>query len=91
MNVFRNYYAQDGMILFTHSPRRQDQKIMELMESMYRDIQTRETGYEWKVQSDFFMLIYLLVTKYRKQEILPEEIRHYRKLNRLSMITGYMG
>ena len=90
MNVFRNYYAQDGMILFTHSPRRQDQKIMELMESMYRDIQTRETGYEWKVQSDFFMLIYLLVTKYRKQEILPEEIRHYRKLNRLSMITGYI-
>ena len=88
MNVLRNVETGGGLILFTHSPKRQDSKIMELIGSMYQELQERGSEYEWKVQSDFFMLVYLLLTKYRKREILPEEIRHYRKLNRLSTITG---
>ena len=90
MNVLRNVETGGGLILFTHSPKRQDSKIMELIGSMYQELQERGSEYEWKVQSDFFMLVYLLHTKYRKREILPEEIRHYRKLNRLSTITGYI-
>ena len=90
MNVLRNVETGEGLILFTHSPKRQDSKIMELIGSMYQELQERGREYEWKVQSDFFMLVYLLLTKYRKREILPEEIRHYRKLNRLSTITDYI-
>lgn len=90
MNVLRNVETGGGLILFTHSPKRQDSKIMELIGSMYQELQERGSEYEWKVQSDFFMLVYLLLTKYRKREILPEEIRHYRKLDRLSTITGYI-
>ena len=90
MNVLRNVETGEGLILFTHSPKRQDSKIMELIGSMYQELQERRSEYEWKVQSDFFMLVYLLLTKYRKREILPEEIRHYRKLNRLSTITDYI-
>ena len=90
MNVLLNVETGGGLILFTHSPKRQDSKIMELIGSMYQELQERGSEYEWKVQSDFFMLVYLLLTKYRKREILPEEIRHYRKLNRLSTITGYI-
>lgn len=90
MNVLRNVETGGGLILFTHSPKRQDSKIMELIGSMYQELQERGSEYEWKVQSVFFMLVYLLLTKYRKREILPEEIRHYRKLNRLSTITGYI-
>ena len=90
MNVLRNVETGGGLILSTHSPKRQDSKIMELIGSMYQELQERGSEYEWKVQSDFFMLVYLLLTKYRKREILPEEIRHYRKLNRLSTITGYI-
>ena len=90
MNVLRNVETGGGLILFTHSPKRQDSKIMELIGSMYQELQERGSEYEWKVQSYFFMLVYLLLTKYRKREILPEEIRHYRKLNRLSTITGYI-
>ena len=90
MNVLRNVETGEGLILFTHSPKRQDSKIMELIGSMYQELQERGSEYEWKVQSDFFMLVYLLLTKYRKREILPEEIRHYRKLNRLSTITDYI-
>lgn len=90
INVFRNYCVENGMILFTHSPRRQDQKIMELIESMYCGLKDRKMGYEWKVQSDFFLLVYLLITKYRRKEIHPEEFHYYQKLNRLSVITGYI-
>ena len=90
MNVLRNVETGEGLMLFTHSPKRQDSKIMELIGSMYQELQERGSEYEWKVQSDFFMLVYLLLTKYRKREILPEEIRHYRKLNRLSTITDYI-
>ena len=90
MNDLRNVETGEGLILFTHSPKRQDSKIMELIGSMYQELQERGSEYEWKVQSDFFMLVYLLLTKYRKREILPEEIRHYRKLNRLSTITDYI-
>ena len=90
MNVLRNVETGEGLILFTHSPKRQDSKIMELIGSMYQELQERGSEYERKVQSDFFMLVYLLLTKYRKREILPEEIRHYRKLNRLSTITDYI-
>lgn len=90
MNVLRNVETGEGLILFTHSPKRQDSKIMELIGSMYQELQERGSEYEWKVQSDFFMLVYLLLTKYRTREILPEEIRHYRKLNRLSTITDYI-
>lgn len=90
MNVLRNVETGEGLILFTHSPKRQDSKIMELIGSMYQELQERGSEYEWKVQSDFFMLVYLLLTKYRKREILPEEIRHYRKLNLLSTITDYI-
>ena len=90
MNVLRNVETGEGLILFTHSPKRRDSKIMELIGSMYQELQERGSEYEWKVQSDFFMLVYLLLTKYRKREILPEEIRHYRKLNRLSTITDYI-
>ena len=90
MNVLRNVETGEGLILFTHSPKRQESKIMELIGSLSQELQERGSEYEWKVQSDFFMLVYLLLTKYRKREILPEEIRHYRKLNRLSTITGYI-
>ena len=90
MNVLRNVETGGGLILFTHSPKRQDSKIMELIGSMYQELHERGCEYEWKVPSDCFMVVYLLLRKCRKREILPEEIRHYRKLNRLSTITGYI-
>ena len=89
INIFKNYYNEEGIILFTHSPRTQDSKIMNLVDKMYGGVLRKEEGYEWKVQSEFFMLVYLLITKYRKQ-IAAEEIKRYRKLKKLSTITDYI-
>lgn len=90
LKLFEDYYIGNQMILFTHDPKKQDQKIMELIQEIYKGYMEKKTGYEWKVKSDFFMIVYLLVTKYRQREISTELIRHHKKLDQLSMITAYI-
>ena len=63
---------------------------MQLIGEMYDTYNKRECGYELKVQSHFYLLIYLLVTKYRITDISEEMIRYNKKLNRLSTITAYI-
>ena len=63
---------------------------MKLIGDMFRTYTEKGCGYELKVQSQFYMLVYLLVTKYRQTEVSPEVVRLGKKLNRLSAITDYM-
>lgn len=88
--TFENYYTDERFIYFSHSSRLQDEEVMKLVEDMYLTYTEKKCGYELKVQSQFFMLVYILVTKYRKTEVSPELVRHSRKLNKLSAITAYM-
>lgn len=88
--VFQNYYTDELFIRFSHSPHRQDEKVMGLVDEMYQTYMEGKMGYELKVQSQFYMLIYLLVTKYRKTEVNASAVRHSKKLDRLSVITGYI-
>ena len=90
LSTFENYYTDERFIYFSRSSRLQDDEVMKLIEDMYRTYRARECGYELKVQSQFYMLIYILVTKYRKMEVNPEMVRIGKKLNRLSAITDYM-
>ena len=57
---------------------------------MYRVYSEKKTGYEFKVQSLFYRLLYLLVSKYRKTDLDAERIKANKKLNKLSMITDCM-
>lgn len=88
--TFEKYYTDERFIYFSHSSRLQDEEVMKLIEEMYRVYMEKACGYELKVQSQFYMLVYLLVSKYRKMEVNPELVRSNRKLNRLSAITDYM-
>ncbi|MEF9940940.1 MAG: AraC family transcriptional regulator [Lachnospiraceae bacterium] len=90
LKIFEDYFTDDQFIAFSHSARVQDEQITELISSMYQTYSVRHIGYELKVQSQFFLLLYLLVTKYRKTEVSPEVIRRNKKLNHLSTITTYM-
>lgn len=88
--TFEKYYTDEKFIYFTHSSRLQDEEIMRLAGAMYHTYAKKECGYELKVQSQFYELLYILVTKYRKIEVNEELIKNNRKLNRLSVITAYM-
>ncbi len=88
--VFENYYTDEQIIAFSHEPSVQDKRVMELIGEMYDIYARQQCGYDFQVQSGFYKLLYLLVTKYRVKEVTHEMVRSYRRLNRLSEITAYL-
>ena len=88
--TFEKYYTEERFIYFSHSSRLQDEEVMKLIGDMYETYAKKKCGYELKVQSQFYMLIYLMVTKYRETDVDGEMVKHNRKLNKLSTITAYM-
>lgn len=90
LTTFENYFTEESFICFTHSARTQDEQVMELIREMYETYTAGKSGYELKVQSHFFLLLYLMVTKYRKLEVSDEVVRMRKNLNKLSAITTYI-
>lgn len=88
--IFERYYTDDEFIFFSHSAGIEDHEMMELVGDMYRTYVERAYGYEFKVQSLFYHLVYLLVTKYRETEVSSDFVKRSRKLDKLSMILSYM-
>lgn len=88
--TFEKYYTDEKFIYFSHSIRIQNEEVMRLIGDMYDRYVEKACGYELEVQSQFYMLLYILVTKYRKTEVNEKVIRNNRKLDRLSRITAYM-
>ena len=89
-SAFKKYFTEDEFILFSHQTRTQDERVMSLLKGMCEVYVKRECGYEFKLQSSFYMLLYLLVTGYRETEVDDAVVRNYKKLNRLSAITAYI-
>lgn len=90
LSVFERYFTDEQFILFSHSPREQDKQFMSILDELYQTYTLQRTGYDYKAQSQFYMLLYLLVSKYRKTDVNPDVVRHNRKLRRLSAITTYI-
>ena len=90
LTTFERYYTDDGFIYFSHSSRIQDEEVMGVFEKMDRIYVEKKTGYEYKVQSLYYRLLYLLVSKYRKTHLDAEKVRANKKLNKLSTITDYI-
>ena len=90
LKTFEDYFTGERFIYFSHSSRLQDENVMRLIEDMYQTYVEKDVGYELKVQSHFYMLIYLLVSKYREINVDDEMVKSNKKLNKLSSITGYM-
>ena len=90
LTTFERYYTDEKFIYFTHSRRIHDEEFMQVIRDMYDAYEKKEVGYDLKVQSYFYELIYLLVSKYREVSVDSEMIRSSKKLNKLSAITAYM-
>ena len=50
----------------------------------------KDCGYEMKVKSQYYMLLYLLVTKYRELDVSRDAVKRSKKLTKLSAITNYI-
>ena len=90
LETFKKYYTDERFIYFSHSRRLQDEEVMRVIQNMYEIYIDRSFGYELKVQSHFYHLLYLLVSKYREVNVNEEMIKNTKKLNKLSKITAYM-
>ena len=90
LKVFEKYYTGEQFIWFTHEPGRKDARFMELLEELYKTYCEKQCGYDMKMNSIFYHLLYLLVKEYRLTEVENAFVRKNKNLNKLSTITAYM-
>lgn len=90
LKLFENYYTGEQFVWFTHEPGRRDDRFMELIKALYRTYSEKPCGYDMKMNSIFYQIMYLLVKDYRLTEADDESVRRNKNLNRLSAITSYM-
>lgn len=90
LKMFEEYYTDEQFIWFTHGPGEKDERFMELLREMYRVYMERQIGYNLKVKSVFYNIMYLLIKEYRLTRIDQDFLRKNRNLNRLAPITSYM-
>ncbi len=90
LDTFKDYYTDENFIYFSHDSHAQDAEVMRLIDRMYETYSTKKCGYDLKVRSQFYELLYLLVTRYRQADVDEDTVRRNQKLNRLTEVTSYM-
>ena len=90
LKMFEEYFTVEQFIWFTHEPGKKDEGFMELLKELYRVYTERQIGYNLKVKSIFYNIMYLLIKEYRLTQIDQDSVRKNRNLSRLSTITSYM-
>ena len=63
---------------------------VQLLEELYKTYCEKQCGYDMKMNSIFYHLLYLLVKEYRLTEVEDAFVRKNKNLNKLSAITSYM-
>lgn len=90
LTLFENYFTDEQFIAFSHSSRDQDEEFMGILKELYQTYIDQKIGYDFRAKGLFYQFLYLLVSKYRKEQVNPKVIRHNKGLNRLSQITSYL-
>ncbi len=90
LKTFERYFTGEQFISFTHDAKAQDEKVMSLISSIYETYSKKKYGYDLKVLGLFYECLYQLVTRYRETEVSQDMLKKNQKLNRLSVITGYV-
>ncbi len=90
LKLFEDYFTGEQFIWFTHEPGRRDERFMELLKALYETYCEKKCGYDMKMNSIFYNIMYLMVKDYRLMDLDDDFIRKNKNLNRLSSITSYM-
>lgn len=90
LKMFEDYFTGEQFIWFTHEPGKRDERLMYLLKELYQTFQDKKCGYDMKMKSIFYQIMYLLIKDYRLTEVDQSYMRKNRNLNRLSSITAYM-
>ncbi len=90
LKAFEDYFTAEQFIWFSHEPGRRDERFMELVRELYQVYDEKQCGYDMKMRSIFFHILYYLVRDYRVTGLDEEFMRKNRNMARLSAITSYM-
>ena len=90
LKLFEDYFTGEQFIWFFHEPGRRDERFMELIRELYGTYGRKACGYDLKMKSLFYQIMYLLVKDYRLMEVDDASVRKNKNLNKLSAITSYM-
>lgn len=90
LKTFSDYFTGEQYIRFTHEAKKQDVQVVDLIREMFAAYGKKEAGYDMRVKSGYYMLLYLLVSVYRELDVKDELLKQNRKLNKLTPITNYM-
>ena len=87
--LFETYLRDTDHLWFARSGEK-DRELAGLIQRMQAAYEDRRPGYLFRILSDFYELMYLLVTDYRMMEVDEERRKQNRNLDRLSRITNYI-
>lgn len=90
VKLFEDYFTGEQFIWFSHEPGRRDEKFMVMLRELYQNYEQKNCGYDMKMRSIFYNIMYYLVKDYRVTEVEEEFMRKNRNMTRLSTITSYM-
>lgn len=90
LDMFREYLREGQFIQFTHNRSVKDEEVMNIIRNMQSDYEEKRYGYVMQVKSNFYKLMFYLVTEYQEQEITQDMLNRNKRMNRLSEITAYM-
>ena len=90
LKLFEDYFTGEQFIWFSHEPGRRDERFMELVRELYGVYCRKACGYDLKMKSIFYQIMYLLVKDYRLTEVDEAFVRKNKNLNKLSAITSYI-
>lgn len=86
-------FKVDEYLLFRHTPegyKESDAAFVHLIGQMYEAYAEKRYGYELKVLSDYYAMMYRLVTDYRDERIDEEKRSRSRRMEKLCGITSYI-
>jgi AraC-like DNA-binding protein/quercetin dioxygenase-like cupin family protein len=90
VGLFDGYKREEPYISFRLGKEKENQALMNLVKDMYEVYEAGEYGYELKVKSLFYELLYLLLTCFQEQGMDATVIKQKRHLDKLSQVTRYM-
>lgn len=88
--AFGGYMDEGEYLTFSRKGEAEDERLKALVTEMFQVYEKRGLGYELKVKSCFYDLLYLLVTELSCQDPDKEHMKTKRHLDRLSEVTAYM-
>lgn len=90
LSVLEPYLGEQSYLVFEKREEEVNQELVGRIAKMYRAYEERSYAYELQVEAQFRLLLHLLLTRFKRENLAPDVIQKKIHLDQLSEITDYM-